>query len=953
MTYLVNGTYSSATPRPGQCLRTFLRQLGWYGVKKGCDAGDCGACSVLINGEPVHSCLVPAFRAEGCEITTIEGLATNGALHPMQRAFLQAQGFQCGFCTPGMIITASSLNQAQRADLANSLKGNLCRCTGYRAIEDAVRGTRHIDETDPASPCGRNVPAPAGPAVVTGKARYTFDIAVDGLLHMKLLRSPHAHARILSIRDEQALAVPGIVSVLTWKDTPSRRFSTARHERDEDDPADTMILDDVVRFTGQRIAAVIADSEGAAEEGCRRLIVDYEVLPAVFDPEAAMTPGAPVIHDAGPQARIHDSSRNILSEVHGHIGDVEQGFTAADFVHEATYVTQRVQHAHLETHGAVAWLDGKGRLNVRSSTQTPFLTRRALCTLFDLDPAAVRVYCDRVGGGFGGKQEMLVEDIVALATLRTGRPVKLEFTREEQFIGATTRHPMRIRIKAGVRRDGTLTALAMHIVSNTGAYGNHGAGVLHHACGESIGVYRCANKKVDGYAVYTNTVPSGAFRGYGLSQANFAIESAMDELARGIGMDPFELRRRNVVRPGDPMVSTGEAQHDVEYGSYGVEACLAHVEEALADGGGAAPPGPHWLVGNGMALGMIDTVPPNGHHADVRVTLRDDGTYELVVGTAEFGNGTTTVHAQIAATALGTTAARVRIRQSDTEHGGHDTGAFGSTGTVVAGLATLRACERLREVIAAFAADQAGGAPDTWTLQADAVVGHGQRIGLAALASAAKAARRELTAAGRHDGTLRSVAFNVQGFRVAVNPLTGEISILRSIHAADAGFVINPMQCRGQIEGGVAQALGATLYEEVAIRPDGRVANPSFRGYHIPAFADVPRTEVMLAETSDRLGPFGAKSMSESPYNPIAAALANAVADATGLRFTVLPLKADRLFPALHEKFGAAARDKALPDEATSPALQEATLQETAAPVAPYRPTIGNEVTAPMGSTAK
>ena len=378
----------------------------------------------------------------------------------------------------------------------------------------------------------------------------------------------------------------------------------------------------------------------------------------------------------------------------------------------------------------------------------------------------------------------------------------------------------------------------------------------------------------------------------------------MDELARGIGMDPFTLRRRNIVQPGDPMVSTGEAQHDVEYGSYGLEECLTHVEDALADGGGAALPGAPWLVGTGIALGMIDTVPPNGHHADVRVALREDGNYELVVGTAEFGNGTTTVHAQIAATALGTTAARVRIRQSDTEHGGHDTGAFGSTGTVVAGLATLRACESLRESITAFAAQQAGGAPDTWTLQADAVIGHGQRIGLGALASAAKATRRELTATGTHAGTPRSVAFNVQGFRVAVNPLTGEIRILRSVHAADAGFVINPMQCRGQIEGGVAQALGATLYEEVAIRPDGRVANPSFRNYHIPAFADVPRTEVMLAETSDRLGPFGAKSMSESPYNPIAAALANAVADATGIRFTVLPLKADRIFPALHEKFG-------------------------------------------------
>jgi putative selenate reductase molybdopterin-binding subunit len=907
MSYIVNGIHYSATPRAGQCLRTFLRQLGWLGVKKGCDSGDCGACSVLLNGDPVHSCLVPAFRADGCEITTIEGLATDGALHPVQRAFLQAQGFQCGFCTPGMIITASSLNQAQRSDLATALKGNLCRCTGYRAIEDAIRGVRHVDETDPVAPSGRNVPAPAGPAVVTGKARYTFDIAVDGLLHLKLLRSPHAHARILSIRTEAALAVPGVVSVLTWKDTPARRFSTARHERDRDNPDDTMILDDIVRFVGQRVAAVVADSEAAAEEGCRRLVVDYEVLPAVFDAEEAMAQGAPVIHDAGPQARILNPARNILAEVHSHIGDVDKGFAAADFVHEGTYVTQRVQHSHLETHGAVAWLDGDGRLNLRSSTQTPFLARRALCTLFDLEPAGVRVYCDRVGGGFGGKQEMLVEDIVALATLRTGRPVKLEFTREEQFTGATYRHPMRIHVKAGVRRDGTLTAIAMRVVSNTGAYGNHGASVLYHACGESIGVYRCDNKKVDGYAVYTNTVPSGAFRGYGLSQTNFAVESTMDELARGIGMEPITLRRRNAVHPGDPMVSTGPPEHDVEYGSYGLDQCLTLVEQAMARGGGLPSPGPPWLIGEGIALGMIDTVPPNGHHADARVTLRDDGIYELAVGTAEFGNGTTTVHAQIAATALGTTAARVRIRQSDTDHLGHDTGAFGSTGTVVAGFATKRAADLLRQEIAAFAAEQAGGAAAMWSLQPDAVVGGGRRIGLAALASAAKTARRELTATGTSAGTPRSVAFNVQAFRVAVNPHTGEIRILRSLHAADAGFVINPMQCRGQVEGGVAQALGATLYEEAVIGPDGRVVNPSFRGYHIPAFADVPRTEVMFAETSDRLGPFGAKSMSESPYNPIAAALANAVADATGIRFAVLPLKADRIFPALWEKFGTTA----------------------------------------------
>jgi CO/xanthine dehydrogenase Mo-binding subunit/aerobic-type carbon monoxide dehydrogenase small subunit (CoxS/CutS family) len=898
----VDGIPYAAPPRPGQCLRTYLRELGHFGVKKGCDSGDCGACSVLLNGEPVHSCLVPAFRADGCEVTTVEGLASGDALHPMQRAFLQAQGFQCGFCTPGMIVTASSLNQAQRSDLAAALKGNLCRCTGYRAIEDAILGVRHVDESDPVAPCGRNVPAPAGPAVVTGKARYTFDVAIEGLLHLKLLRSPHAHARILSIRKEQALAVPGVVSVLTWEDAPNRRFSTARHEHDSDDPDDTVILDDIVRFVGQRVAAVVAETEAAAEEGCRRLVIEYEVLPAVFDPEEAMAPGAPVIHELEPQSRVHDPARNVVAEIHSHIGDVDRGLAQSAFVHERTYLTQRVQHAHLETHGAIAWLDAAGRLNLRSSTQTPFLTRRALCALFDLDPEGVRVHCERVGGGFGGKQEMLTEDIVALATLRTGRPVKLEFTREEQFIGSTYRHPMRIDVKAGVRRDGSLTAIAMRIVSNTGAYGNHAAGVLYHACGEAIGVYRCPNKKVDGYAVYTNTVPSGAFRGYGLSQANFAVESAMDELAHGIGMDPIELRRRNVVRPGDPMISIGAPDDDVEYGSYGLDQCLALVEDAMANGG-LASPGPSWLVGEGIALGMIDTIPPHGHLAEARVTLGDDGTYELDVGTAEFGNGTTTVHAQIAAAVLGTTVSRVRVRQSDTDHIGHDTGAFGSTGTVVAGLATKRAADLLREQIAAFAAERVGASPSTWDLVADAVVGGSHRIGLGDLASAAKAAGRDLSATGASAGTPRSVAFNVQGFRVAVNPNTGEIRILRSVHAADAGFVVNPMQCRGQIEGGVAQSLGAALYEEALIGPEGRIINPSFRHYHIPAFADVPRTEVLFADTSDRLGPLGAKSMSESPYNPIAAALANAVADATGIRFTALPLKVDRVFAALAEKF--------------------------------------------------
>jgi putative selenate reductase molybdopterin-binding subunit len=975
--FKLNGVQRTFASGPGETLMALLRRHGMWSVKHGCETGECGACSVLIDGKLTPTCVLLAAQVDGRSVETVEALdrGPGAPLHPIQQAFADTGAIQCGYCTPAMVLAAQELLgktlTPTDAEIRDALGGVLCRCTGYVKPVEAVQraaamlrgeavppidtaggiplegffdAVRRPDEPEMPGPGGDVITKPevaffTFPTVdtqsatdvvgkpeikvdavklVKGKPAFADDVDLPGMLHAAMLTSPHAHARITRIDASKARALPGVHAVLTYEDVPRVIYASGGQTWPNPHPWDQVSLDNKVRHVGDRVAVVAAESPDIAMEALRLIEVDYEVLPAVFDPLETMKPGAPVIHDEPDAVGIADIERNIAVRIRADVGDVDKGLAEADRVFERTYTVHQVQQASIEPHIVVTYWDEDERLVIRTSTQVPFHVRRMIAPLLGLPVKRIRVIKPRIGGGFGGKQEMLIEDLCAHLTLATGRPVRFEYTREQEFTSARSRHPMVLTYRAGVRHDGVLQVLDLRIVSNTGAYGTHGLTVCSVAGLRGLATYRCTHMRFDADVVYTNIPTPGAFRGYGAPQGEFALESLMEEIAEALNMDPVEFRLKNAVRSGDPIPITaalgegdsGRQPQTVQ--SCGLEQCVAQGAAAIAwDHRGdpawrVDPARPYIRRGLGMAVCMHGTAIPGMDMGAASIKMNDDGSFNVLVGGTDLGTGSDTVLAQIAAETLGAPLNDIIIYSSDTDFTPFDTGAYASSTTYISGGAVKKAADQVREQILERAAlmlhlDSTEGL----TLRNRQVTTpNGATVTLAdiALHSLHVADHRQIMSTASHMSLHSPPPFGAQYAEVEVDTQTGQVTVTKLIMAVDCGTAINPRTAEGQIEGGLVQALGYAISEEMPYDEAGRSLATRFGDYRIYQADEVPEIQAILVPTYEPSGPYGAKAAAEIPMDGVAPAIANAVYDAVGVRIRNLPITPEKVWQALQSE---------------------------------------------------
>ncbi|MDW8327808.1 MAG: molybdopterin cofactor-binding domain-containing protein [Anaerolineales bacterium] len=978
----LNGQPATLICEPHETLMAVLRRHGLWSVKHGCETGECGACSVLLDGRIAPTCVLLAAQAEGRSVVTVESLSPGHALHPIQQAFAENGAIQCGYCTPAMVLAAKMLLDRNpnptEAEVREALGAVLCRCTGYvKPVEAVLRAAARL-RGEHVPPIGEEAGLPLesvfGPLraspeheppdrgsgtvltkpkvvvfptldtqtttdvvgkpemkvdaakLVKGKPVFTDDFQLPGMLHAALLTSPHAHARIKNIDTTQAKALPGVHAVLTYRDVPRVIYASGGQTWPNPKPWDQVSLDSKVRHVGDRVAVVAAETPEVAREALKLIEVEYEVLPAVFTPEEAMRPGAPVLHDEPDAVGIFDAQRNLAARLHTAVGDVERGLAESDYVFERTYTVHQVQQASIEPHVCITYWDEDDRLVIRTSTQVPFHVRRMIAPLLGLPVKRIRVIKPRIGGGFGGKQEMLIEDLCAHLTIATGRPVRFEYTREQEFTSARSRHPQTLTYRAGVMKDGTLRALDLHVVENTGAYATHGLTVCSVTGLRGLATYRCPNLRFNGDIVYTNIPVPGAFRGYGAPQAEFALECLMDEIAHEMGWDPVEFRLKNSLRVGDPIAITGALGEgkSAEVEPQIVQSCA--LPQCLEQAGAAIgwdrkqdpawhidPARPHIRRGLGVAVCMHGTAIPGLDMGAASIKLNDDGSFNVLVGATDLGTGSDTVLAQIAAETLGVPVSDIIIYSSDTDFTPFDTGAYASSTTFISGGAVKKAAELVRAQLferAALMLDLPspvgrGDGGEGWLLRDRRVYapdGRSVSLGDIALHSLHTHDQRQIMATASHVSPHSPPPFAAQYAEIEVDTETGQITVTKLAMAVDCGTAINPLTAIGQIEGGMVQALGYAVSEEMAYDENGRLLTTRFGDYRIFQADEVPILIAILVPTYEPSGPFGAKAVAEIPMDGVAPAVANALFDAVGVRLRSLPFTPEKVWRAINRQ---------------------------------------------------
>ena len=939
ITLTVNGKKHTLPAKPGEMLAALLRErLNLTGTKIGCEEAECGSCTVLVDGEPVLSCVYPAVRADGKEIVTIEGLAAeftaksaknakqelnlgglrelSGSkvqLHPLQEAFIQHGAVQCGFCIPGQLMTAYALLKRNpdpsREEIRYALKDTLCRCAGYPTIENSILAAAQSLRTgDPIAPpkiqlsaekhqvIGQVVTRPDAIEKVTGQAKFSDDIKFDGMLYAAVKRAgiPHGILRRLDI--SKARALPGVVTVLTAEDIPGEH----NHGLVVYDWPAIVGLNERVRYVGDSVAIVAAETQEIAEQAVRLIEAEFELQPVVSNPVQARQPESPSLHESG----------NLLKHIKVRKGNMEQGFADADVIMEHTFHTATTDHAFLEPECSIAVPLPNGRMEIYVGSQIPYEDRQQVARVLDWPEDRIRIVGQLMGGGFGGKEDIAGQIHAAMLANVTGRPVKLLFDRHESLLVHPKRHATQIKVKVGAKKNGCLTAVETELYGDTGAYASLGDKVMTRATTHSAGPYEIPHVRADCYAMYTNNPPAGAFRGFGVTQSAFAVESMMDMLAEKLDIDPVELRRMNALHVGS-VTNTGQVLRD----SVGLTECIDKVEAEMIRLSGTNDPfkprpvagAPHLVRAWGFAAGYKNTGLGGGapDKAGAEVELYTDGVVEVRTSSAELGQGLVTVLRMIVAEELSMPPEKVRVLVMDTDltpDGGPTTA---SRQTYVTGNAARMATQTLRAAMTSTLAEKYDQPPEKIRYIEGLAYVDGHIVSMGDIAVEMKKGGQEPRALyeywapetkplGEGGDMHFAFAFAAQAAEVEVNTNTGEMRVLNVIAANDVGRIVNPLGLEGQVEGGVMMGLGNALTENFIVE-EGRVVTDRLARYRIPGIEMTPNIIPIMVEHPTKDGPYGAKGVGEIVSIPTTPAITNAIYNAVGVRVDSLPVDQEQI----------------------------------------------------------